>query len=66
MAGQVEGMACGEEPESVPEMAMAKEELKFKAAKLQATVVTAYNQEIFELDKAELSEIIDEVVLPYP
>ena len=41
MAGQVEGIACGQEPKSVPEMAMAREELKFKAAKLQATMVTA-------------------------
>jgi len=39
--GQVQGIACGQRPESVPEMAMAKEELKFKAAELQATLVTA-------------------------
>jgi hypothetical protein len=41
IAGQVEGIACGEEPETVPEMGMAREKLKFEAAKLKATVVAA-------------------------
>jgi hypothetical protein len=41
MAGQVEGIACGPNEKTIPDLGMARQQMKLEGAKLKATVVTA-------------------------
>jgi hypothetical protein len=41
LVGPIQGFACGANEEIVPQVSMAKEQLKLEAAKLKANAVTA-------------------------